>query len=64
MHCLSTLHNIEKEFAKKSAEGFGLKSREVSNEAFNSQHSVVFFTNTESFAYLKSIDSRIYWQKL
>ncbi|MCD6047387.1 MAG: arcB [Gammaproteobacteria bacterium] len=55
MHCLSDLHNLETEFAKKAAEGFGLKSREVSNKAFNSQHAIVFLQAQNRLHTLKAL---------
>jgi len=42
MHCLPAFHNMETVFAKKMQDEFGLDICEVSDEVFNSKHSVVF----------------------
>ena len=42
MHCLPSFHNLETGFAKNIYEEYGLDICEVSDEVFNSKHSVVF----------------------
>lgn len=42
MHCLPAFHNLETDTAKEVYEKFGLKYMEVSEEVFESEHSIVF----------------------
>ena len=42
MHCLPSFHNRETELGEKIYEKFGLESLEVTDEVFESDHSVVF----------------------
>ncbi len=42
MHCLPSFHNFETEFSKKMYDEKGLDICEVTDEVFNSKHSVVF----------------------
>jgi len=42
MHCLPAFHDLKTEVGKKIHEKFGLESMEVTDEVFESKHSVVF----------------------
>ncbi|MGL4990943.1 MAG: ornithine carbamoyltransferase [Sarcina sp.] len=42
MHCLPAYHNFETEVAKKAFDEFGIDIREVEDEVFKSENSVVF----------------------
>ncbi len=41
-HCLPAFHNLETEVGREVYEKFGLKELEVTDEVFESKHSVVF----------------------
>ncbi len=42
LHCLPAFHNTDTEVGKKIHEKFGITEMEVSDEVFESKHSVVF----------------------
>ncbi|GAB6935306.1 MAG: ornithine carbamoyltransferase [Bacillota bacterium] len=42
LHCLPSFHNLETEIGRRIYEEYGLKEMEVTDEVFNSKHSLVF----------------------
>jgi ornithine carbamoyltransferase len=42
LHCLPSFHNLETEIGRQIYEEYGLKEMEVTDEVFNSKHSLVF----------------------
>jgi ornithine carbamoyltransferase len=42
LHCLPSFHDLETEIGRKIYEEYGLKEMEVTDEVFNSKHSLVF----------------------
>jgi len=42
LHCLPSFHNLETEIGRRIYEKYGLKEMEVTDEVFQSKHSLVF----------------------
>jgi len=42
LHCLPSFHNLETEVGRRIYEEYGLEEMEVTDEVFNSKHSLVF----------------------
>ncbi|CEA11479.1 Ornithine carbamoyltransferase [Mycoplasma capricolum subsp. capripneumoniae] len=42
MHCLPSFHDLNTEVGRQIYEKFGIPEMEVTNEVFESKHSVVF----------------------
>lgn len=55
MHCLPAFHNTETEIGKKVYEEYGLESMEVSDEVFESSHSIVFEQSENRMHSIKAI---------
>ena len=63
MHCLPSFHNRETELGEKIYEKFGLESLEVTDEVFESRHSVVFDQAENRMHTIKAIMVATLWEE-
>ena len=55
MHCLPAFHNMETQFAKDAFSKYGVDITEVTDEVFNSTHSVVFKESANRLHTIKAV---------